>query len=315
MRRSGRLAMVAVSVCVLLLVGGAPGVATVPGPNGRILFTIDTRNCDDCHLTTIDPDGTDPDRVEGFIAFWSPDGTRITTAENAPDGRLTTGVMDADGSNLIVFALTDPTLNAGCLVWFADASHFLCEGWDEVRRHRPAGVFEVSAADGTGLTRLTTNPYGGNDFPADVSPDGTRFVFVRENPARRHRHASIWVAAIDGSGETRISPWLEGYLCCQPDWSPDGSKILYTAKGIPVSVAPDGTDREFIDLDAPLDDSYTLQPHWSPDGTRIVVAAYLPGESQSDLWTVAADGTDPVQVTASARSEQWPDWGPAPTVP
>jgi Tol biopolymer transport system component len=86
-------------------------------------------------------------------------------------------------------------------------------------------------------------------------------------------------------------------------------------KGEPATVAPDGTDRRVIELGSALAASYTTQPHWSPDGTRIVLAVYQPPEQQSDLWTVAADGGDPIQVTDSAGSEQWPDWGPGPTVP
>lgn len=307
---------VALSVAFGLIVTvPPPGYATVPGPNGRILFNVDSRHCDDCHLTTIDPDGTDSVRIEGFISSWSPDGGRIATVSNAPDGRIAPAVMDADGSGFTLFDLDDPTLSYACLAWLPDGSLLLCEGWDETRPHRPSGVFQIDSTDGSGLARVTSNPYGGGDIPSDVSPDGSRFVFAREDPSRHHRHISIWIADIDGSNQVRISPWLEGFLCCQPDWSPDGSTIVYSAKGQPVTVAPDGTDRQVVELDPAVGDSYSFQPHWSPDGTRIVLAVFRRPESQSDIWTIAADGTDPIQVTDSGRSEQWPDWGPSPTVP
>lgn len=292
----------------------ARAAATPPGPNGRILYTVDSRDCDDCHLTTIDPDGTDAVRIGGFVSSWSPDGTKIASSANAPDGRLATAIMDPDGSNRVVFDLVDPTLDYGCLVWFPDASRLLCEGFDEQRPHRADGIFSIDASDGSDLTRITSNPYGGGDLPGDVSPDGTRVVFQRGDPSRRHRQAALWIADIDGGNEHRISHWLGGFMCCAPSWSPDGSRILFANKGVLRTVAPDGTDEQVIPIDPGAGFSFLWQPTWSPDGARVLFVMYRTTSDQVDLYTAAADGSDLVQLTDTPRIEGFADWGSAPVM-
>jgi Tol biopolymer transport system component len=297
------------------VLGPTVAMAKAPGPNGRILYTYDTRHCDDCHLTTIDPDGTDPVEIsDAFAARWSPDGTRLVTGYLTDDGRIATVVMDADGSNRTEFDIPDPTLNLGCAPWFPDGATVLCEGWDDVHRHRAAGLFTVDASDGSDLTRLTRNPFGGHDLPGDVSPDGERVVFLRENPTRNHRDIGLFVAEADGSDPTRITGWLNGSACCQVSWSPDGSTILFAHKGRLRTIAPDGTGSTPIELDVGEGFTFAFQPGWSPDGTRIVFCLYVGTTDQVDLFTAAADGSNLVQLTDTPQEDGFPDWGPAPVV-
>jgi Tol biopolymer transport system component len=287
--------------------------AKVPGPNGRILFVRDTRHCEGCHLTTINPDGTHPDRLPaGFDSVrWSPDGSRIASAMEAPDGRLTTFVMDSDGSNPTVFDIPDPSLNLVCVVWSADGTRLICEGWDDKRPHRAAGMFSVDATDGQNLVQLTSNPYGDHDIPGDTSPDGTKIVFSRHNPQREHRQLGLYVADIDGSNVTQIGGWKPN-SASSGSWSPDGSRILFAAKGSLWTISPDGTGRAEIALQTGHGFSFALSPGWSPDGTRIVFSLYLESTDEVDAYTAAADGTDLVQVTDTPAGEFSPDWGPAP---
>ena len=289
--------------------------AKAPGPNGRILYTFDTPGCDDCHLTTVDPDGTDAVEIpDAFISRWSPDGDRIATGGMTDDGRISTVVMDADGSNRTAFDIPDATLNLGCTTWFPDGATLLCEGWDEVRPHRPAGLFTVDATDGGDLVRLTSNPFGGHDIAADVSPDGDHVLFLRENPTRDHRPLGLFVADSDGSSAARIGGWLNGSACCQASWSPDGSTILFAHKGRLRTIAPDGTGAEAIELDTGEGFAFAFQPGWSPDGTRIVFCLYREATGQVDLFTAKADGSDLVQLTDTPEEEGFPDWGPHPLV-
>ena len=310
MTRHIMLTVVAATMLVAPAAVGGSALAKVPGPNGRILFVRDTRNCEGCHLTTINPDGTHPDRIpDGSGAGWSPDGSQIASAWVAPDGRLTTAVMDADGSNQTVFDLPDPTLNLVCIVWSADGTRLLCEGWDDERPHRAAGMFSVSATDGQDLIRLTSNPYGGHDIPNDTSPDGTQIVFTRENPQRTHRPLGTVVSDSDGSNATRIGPWISHIGA---SWSPDGSRILTASKGSLWTMAPDGGGRTEVPLHAGGGFSYAVDGDWSPGGDRIVFSLYKSAANEFDLYTVGADGGQIVQVTNTRPGEFAPDWGTAP---
>jgi Tol biopolymer transport system component len=289
--------------------------AKTPGPNGRILYTFDTRGCDDCHLTTIDPDGTDRVAIpNAFASRWSPDGTRISTGGMTADGRISTVVMDADGSNRTALPIPDPTLNLACLVWFPDATRLLCEGWDDVHPHRRAGLFSVDATDGSDLARITTNPFGGHDIPADVSPDGRHLLFMREDPTRARRRIGLFVSDADGSNARQVGGWLNDSSCCEASWSPDGSTILFARNGHLRTIAPDGTGSAAIALDTGAGRAYAFAPGWSPDGTHLIFAMYLDTTGHVDIFTAAADGSDVVQLTDTRQEDGFPDWGPHPTV-
>ena len=55
------------------------------------------------------------------------------------------------------------------------------------------------------------------------------------------------------------------------------------------------------------------QPAWSPDGTQIAFRGREPGQG-ADIWVMAADGSAPVNLTAShgATSQSSPAWSPRP---
>src|SRR4051812_9921162 len=214
------------------LVALAPSAgATAPGADGRILFLRSARGCGKC-IVTIDPDGTDPVRIDAEAANWSPDGARLASYAILDDGRVATMLMDPDGSNRVVFPIDDPTLNTPCTIWAPDGSRLFCEVWDDVhpRRDLP-GVFSIDASDGSDLTRITTNSLGGHDIVLDSSPDGRSLVFVREDPGRSHRNFALMRVDVDGSNLEQIGPWIAERWCCTASWSPDGSTILTSYKG------------------------------------------------------------------------------------
>jgi Tol biopolymer transport system component len=239
----------------------------------------------------------------------------IATVYFPPDGRVEPVLIDvADGSRT-EFSIDDPTLNLGCFVWLRDQSRLLCEGWDDVTPDVAAGMFSVDATDGSDGVRLTSNPYGGHDIPQDLSPDGSRIVFLRENPQRDHRPIGIFVSNLDGSDAVRLGGWRSRSICCAVSWAPDGSSILFAAKGTLHTVAPDGSSHTDIAVDDGGGFSFIFDPRWSPDGTRIVFSMYLGDTDRVELYTAAANGTDLVQLTETPRAfEGAADWGQAPPV-
>jgi Tol biopolymer transport system component len=312
---------------VVLVLGslGLAGVSDVSGPvskatgpdgappatNGRIAYVVDSRGCDDCHVFTVMPDGSDRVRLTDLAAGgpeWSPDGTRLIFPAIAEDGRVATATIAADGTGFVVFEIPDPTLNVACWSWSPDGTRLACEAWDETQPDR-AGIYTVSSTDGQDLERLTANPYGGGDFPGEFSPDGARYVFPREHPQRRHGNLALFVVDADGTDVTRVTPWrmnAEG-----ASWSPDGERILFAAGGAFFTVRPDGTEITPIEMHTGAGFAYPFDPSWSPDGTRLVFSMYLRRTNQVDIFTVAADGSDLRQVTASRREDGFADWGPA----
>ena len=188
--------------------GTLSGVAPIAVANGRIAYVTDSRRCDDCHVFTVEPDGSGRVRLTDLAnggPEWSPDGTRFIFPAIADDGRVTTATIAADGTGFAVFDIPDPTLNVACWSWSPDGKRLACESWDETQPDR-GGLYTVSSTDGQELERLTTNPYGGGDFPGDFSPDGDRYVFPRENPQRRNGNVALFVVNADGSGVTAPDP-------------------------------------------------------------------------------------------------------------
>jgi Tol biopolymer transport system component len=286
-----------------------PSPEDAPDPGGRIVYVIDTPSCDDCYLTSIDPDGSDPlEYPDLSIGRWSPDGTRIAAVVVREDGRIGTSLVDADGSNVSSVDIPSPTLNLACFVWSPDGQTLLCEGWDEVNRQEAPGMFAVDVATND-VTRVTENRLGGNDIPADYSPDGTQILFAREDPSSDQGPMALFVAAADGSDQTRIT-WLSE--ATGGSWSPDGSLIVFNEDGQLQTIAPDGMEPTTIPVDFGEGFADPYRPAWSPDGSRIVFSLFLERTGQVDLFTVAADGTGLVQLTDSPEPDEFADWGPAP---
>jgi Tol biopolymer transport system component len=312
------LALVVVAVAALGSAGSAGfASATETGPppgllatNGRIAYVTDSRGCDDCHVFTVLSDGSDRVRLTDEAVGgpeWSPDGMRLIFPAFAGDGRVTTATINADGTGFEVFEIPDPTLNVACWSWSPDGTRLVCESWDDTQPDR-AGLYTVSSTDGQDLIRLTANPFGGADFVGEFAPDGSRYVFLRENPHRRNGTA-LFIVDADGTDVTRLTPWK--IRAGDASWSPDGERILFDAGGTFHTIRPDGTDITPIEMHTGAGFAFAFHPSWSPDGTRFVFSMYLRRTNQVDIFTAAADGSDLRQITDTRREDGFPDWGPA----
>jgi TolB protein len=213
-------------------------------------------------------------------------------------------IPDSDLRGSITYGFTEPTLLEpdASTQWSIDYLPIFAP-------QRPAkiafasnrdGNFEIYSMnpDGSGQTRLTTNP--AFDGTPSFSADGTRIAFA----SSRTGNGDIYVMNADGSGQTRLttSPAIDGY----PAFSPDGTKIAFTSfrtgNGDIYVMNTDGSGQTQLTTSAAVD----AEPSWSPDGTKIAFTSGRTGNG--DIYVMNADGSGQTRLTTSAAIDSSPDW-------
>lgn len=145
--------------------------------------------------------------------------------------------------------------------------------------------------DGSDLTRIRSRTHGGCETDPAFTPDGTRLVFERSNPAR-HDDA-IWIMDLDGSDRHRLGSGPQGEAHT-PEVSPDGQTVTFLSfdredltaiygvriDGGPVwRVTPDLWGMSF-------------KHDWAPDGSRLVMSDNAENlDRPVNLITIRPDGT------------------------
>ena len=312
----------------------APSTASPPPASvGRIAFTRYDSEIgpygENLGTFIVNADGTGEQQLELPYAsdanIWSPDGARILIPNTLREGeRARPAIVNADGSDYRVLEV-DGDFDIGCDAWSPDGQRLLCTvaALDDSSSD---GLYTM-AADGSDLQRLTSDPFVGvsgsesdcygQDVPGDFSPDGTQFVFVRvmcgggPDPVGGQT-AEIRVGTIGEEETVAITmpgfahPFLPG-----AHWSPDGEWILFGGSSrLLYRIRPDGTDRQTIPIATPSLDAFLYRPDWSPDGSRIVFSMAAQTGADSELYSVAADGSDLQRITHSQGSEDYASWGP-----
>jgi len=148
---------------------------------------------------------------------------------------------------------------------------------------------------------LTADSLDDDSYPA-VSPDGRTVAFRSDRAG-----GGIYLMGTTGESPRRL---IDG--CFDPAWSPGGDRIVCTT--VPAA-SPFGRGNRgrlrIVDVASgaatDLETGDAAAPAWSPDGRRIAYWGLRDDESgRRDLWSVAVDGGEPVELT----SDDPYDWNP-----
>ena len=149
-----------------------------------------------------------------------------------------------------------------------------------------------------------------DNFPA-VSPDGNLLAYSSDQSGS----FEIYVKSL-ASEAREIQITADASQNFQPAWSPDGTRLAFHSKGrggIWIVPSSGGMARQLT--------TFGTAPAWSPDGKQIAfqsgpltsINAYSRTLPPSVLWTVAADGGEPVQITRQGNplgGHGSPTWSP-----
>jgi len=157
-------------------------------------------------------------------------------------------------------------------------------------------IWAVPMAGGNPIQLTSPTTDGTLDTDPDVSPDGSRVVFLR---AVGFGTRKLYIVNSDGTGETVLDNTTG---CNAPMWSPDGSKILYRRGTGFRTINPDGTGNTSIVIIGPTGDAGIFHPTWNRDGTKIAFHSdFSSGLTLDELWVCDADGSNAAKLSDATR--------------
>jgi Tol biopolymer transport system component len=292
-RRRAALLPIAAALGFALLAISEPAHAAVPGTNGLIAYVSDGRP---------------------VIAPSTPnDDIYVTTENGTSDLRLR---LTSD-SALDRQPAVSP--NGKEIAFFSTRAH-----GDPLNPERDSELYVMDATDddgdgqGDNLRRLTDNP--ASDFAPAWSPDGKKLAFTSNRDGNNEIYL-IDADVCDASAppnpdcpDPEVTRVTNNPASDQvPVFSPDGAKMAFQSardgnQEIYV-INADGSGEPTNLTNNPALDSL---PDFSPDGTGLTFGSTRDG-GDVDVWTMNADGSDPVNLTPTltATNDRWSAWSPA----
>jgi Tol biopolymer transport system component len=297
---------------LVALIAALGATATPPGRNGLIVYAQELRP-EHHQLFTIRPDGSGAKQITHLVNVVNPDwyGNTIVAEVVSNSGAGIT-LLTAAGS--IIRNLT-PKGYQGQPSFSPDAKWIVYE-----RDIAPGnnGVW-LMRSDGSGLRRVTRNPFRGGECGCDTdpnfSPNGKWISFVRIK--KDHEQQALFAVRPNGTGLHRITPY-SWEVAVKHDWSPDGELIVLTTNADYVrpnesanlvTIRPDGSGKtDLTGFTGRTENAFAGS--FSPDGEQIVFRIES-GDSYS-LAVIDRDGDNLHRITTGKGRPRFIDWGTHP---
>ena len=140
--------------------------------------------------------------------------------------------------------------------------------------------------DGTNITQITHDEE--SEYRPRWSPDGTQIAFFRDTDPTSTVRANTFIMNADGTNVRRLT--FHDSNDRHLSFSPDGKKLAVSRtsrkEGVYIIDIESGETEHVASME-------TYGIDWSPDGNLIVFTNYTPPLSQSNIWSMNVDGTNP----------------------
>jgi TolB protein len=164
---------------------------------------------------------------------------------------------------------------------------------------------QVVNLDGSVVRTMPDVPTYADHFA--LSPDGTTIAYM---------DPYLSTMSVDGTNEQHLgdrtsADYNRGDAQNGVSWSPDGGRLVYAWDGdIYVIDADGGSVRQLTS-----NPNGDFNPSWSPDGSTIVYwngskAGMDGGPNNAEIYTIAASGGSPTQLTHDDVPDIEPAWSP-----
>jgi Tol biopolymer transport system component len=219
-------------------------------------------------------------RGTAAMPAWSPDGRRIAYIRDS--GEIGSGpdlwAIFPNGTGARRVSERTPGRSLAYPAWTPDGTLYVTES-------RPLRIGTVEVGETWDLMRVDfatgkRTPVIPGALTPDISPDGTRVVYVQQQLTSDGAIVSgLAVSGLEGRNERLLVPPLESQGLFAPAWSPDGKLIVFAGENVGAS---GNSASNFMALHG---------------GTW-------------DLWTVSPDGGSPTLLSAVQEELPFPRWHP-----
>lgn len=259
-----------------------------------------------CDAETFIPRTITPHSANNHAMIWISD-EHIAFSSNQ-DKHYYLYTMRIDGTN--AHTILDFDLFSHDISWSKDRKYFIVTSRDDTTQ---LNLFDVNG------NQLRQWPHDSHPkYNPMWSPDGRYIAFTSDS----EQTTPLYMMRFDGTAIQHIGDvWHDWrYDDRYFTWSPDSRKIAYIGvdahEGWPTlySINPDGTQRQYITLLNPGDETGEMRPSlpvWSPDSRQLLFSSY-DGDEQSKLYLTTIDDSVPECLESGATPFELIDdlaWG------